>query len=435
MKSFLTIFLVLFFVSSVYSQEDTLLIRYRKKAINYQQSIKMAKHRLSGAKSKVEAASSDMYPHLDFNGNYRFYGEPLQLAPPSDGSSLIGEETHNFYSLRLDLYQPILTGGYLSGNKRAAESEVAMMKSLVNLNKQQITLNSDLLYWNAVSKKEIAQLYVKYKENIGKFLKVIKDRVDEEIVAPNELYQAQVRYNDAEYKSIRSEKEYRISIMELNKLIGFPVNNFTPVADSLQIVQWNKPKSNITDLALEQRPEINYAKSLVIKSKSKEEIVGSEYDPKFGISAGGKWGSPSPGLQLDPGFNYGFKADLTIPIFYWGIKKEKVFTAKQSTEVAKLQMEETKDKIKLEVESNYYKLERTQQQLDFAKGSLENAAKNVAVMLDRYNEGLSSILEVLDAQLYWQKTYLNYILAKYELNIAYSQYLYAIGEFSKIEIN
>jgi len=50
-------------------------------------------------------------------------------------------------------------------------------------------------------------------------------------------------------------------------------------------------------------------------------------------------------------------------------------------------------------------------------------------MTDRYNEGLSSVLEVLDAQLYWQKTYLNYILAKYDLNVAYSQYQYAVGNF------
>ena len=58
--------------------------------------------------------------------------------------------------------------------------------------------------------------------------------------------------------------------------------------------------------------------------------------------------------------------------------------------------------------------------------------KNVDVFLDRYNEGLSSVLEVLDAQLGWQQTYRNYIMAKYDLNVAYSDYLYALGEFSKM---
>ena len=51
-------------------------------------------------------------------------------------------------------------------------------------------------------------------------------------------------------------------------------------------------------------------------------------------------------------------------------------------------------------------------------------------MLDRYREGLSSVLEVLDAQLYWQKTYFNYVQAKYELNIAFSAYQKAMGDLS-----
>jgi outer membrane protein TolC len=80
------------------------------------------------------------------------------------------------------------------------------------------------------------------------------------------------------------------------------------------------------------------------------------------------------------------------------------------------------------VESSYYDLQQSQHQLDFADGSLNNASKNVEVMLDRYYEGLSSVLEVLDAQLFWQKSYLNYIEAKFELNMAYSSYQKAMGE-------
>ncbi len=86
--------------------------------------------------------------------------------------------------------------------------------------------------------------------------------------------------------------------------------------------------------------------------------------------------------------------------------------------------------ISLEVESSYYNLQQTQKQLDFAYSSLDNASQNVTVMLDRYFEGLSSVLEVLDAQLFWQKSYLNYIQSKYNLNTAYSSYQKAMGELT-----
>ena len=430
MKGITIILVSVLFSLSMKAQEDALLLQYRQKALDYQQTIKMAEHQLSGAESKVDAAKSGQLPSLNFNSKFTYYGVPIQLAPPADApAGAPGEELYNIYSLNLDLYQPILQGGQLKYTRKSAESEVEMMKSFVGMSKQQVVLNSDILYWNAVTKKETYNLHIRYKEVIGKFLKVIRDRVEEEIVGKNELYQAQVRYNDAEYKAIRSQKEYTVSIMDLNRLIGQPVNNPTTVADSLIATPWIKTKDNLSELAMNQRPELSYIKNEINKYSYDEKLVTSKYNPQFGVFAGGKWGSPAPGLQISPDFNYKLGASLSIPIFHWGQKKEERFTAHQLVEIANLKLEETRDRVKMEVESSYYKLERSQEQLDFAMSSLDNAAKNVSVMLDRYNEGLSSVLEVLDSQLYWQKSYLNYILAKYELNIAHSQYQYAVGNF------
>lgn len=273
-------------------------------------------------------------------------------------------------------------------------------------------------------------LLIKYRDAIGQFLKVIQDRVDEEVVGMNELYQVKVRYNDAEYEVIRTEKDFMISIMKLNRLVGLPINNTPYVADSLLVVNWATVENNLPDKAMQQRPEIGLLENKISMNQFNEKITASQYNPQLGVGVGGNWGAPSPGLLSNPAFNYNVVAKLAIPIFYWGKKKEEVFASRQLTEISKLQMEQTKDMITLEVESSYYDLQQTQNQLDFAASSLDNAYKNVDVMLDRYHEGLSSVLEVLDAQLYWQKSYFNYIQAKYELNVAFSAYQHAMGELS-----
>ena len=431
MKRITIILVSLFFSQFIMAQGDTLLQYYRQKAVDYQQRIKMAEYQLSGAESQVKAAKSDRLPSLDFSSRYHFSGVPLQQAPSAEDPTAPGAELQHLYSLNLDLYQPVVTGGYLKNTKKAAESEVEKMKSIVNMSKQDVVLNSDKLYWGAVAKKEIYRLQVKYQEIIGEFLKVIKDRVDEEVVGRNELYQSMVRYNNAEYRAKQSQKDYEISVMNLNVFIGLPPTNSTNVADSLNTITWTQAADTITQYALNQRPEISFIKSEIQKNEYYEKVVRSKYLPQLGVTAGGKWGSPSPGLEITPGFNYYLKAQLVVPIFHWSKKHEEVFAVRQMTEVAKLQMEETTDQVTREVETSYYKLQKSQELVDFAKSSMNNAAKNVSVMLDRYNEGLSSVLEVLDAQLYWQKTYMNYILSKYQLNLAYSQYQYALGEFSK----
>jgi len=429
MKRFIfSISLTLFALTMVYSQQDTLIFKYRRMSVDYQQQIKMAESDLAGAESMVEAAESDRLPKLDLLGNYNYMGVPMQLAPDAEGNP--GVQLNNFYSLDLAITQPIITGGYLKNTRNAAMSQAEVMRNFINLNKQEVMLNSDSYYWNSVTKNEMNSLLIKYRDAIGEFLKVIQDRVDEEVVGMNELYQARVRYNDAEYGVIKTEKDFMISIMELNRMVGLPVDTFPNVADSLLVVDWATAEINRTEKAIQQRPEIGLLQNKISMNEFNEKVTASQYNPQFGVGIGGNWGAPSPGLSSDPAFNYNLRAKLAIPIFYWGKKKEEVFFSRQITEVSKLEMAQTIDMITLEVESSYYDLQKTQDQLDFAVGSLDNATKNVDVMLDRYHEGLSSVLEVLDAQLYWQKTYFNYILAKNELNIAFSNYQRAMGELS-----
>ena len=429
MKRFsISIVLILFSITMVYSQQDTLIYKYRRMAVDYQQQIKMAEADLAGAESMLDAAKSDRLPKLDFYGNYNYMGVPLQLAPDAEGNR--GAQLNNFYSLDLAITQPIITGGYLKNTRNAAQSQAEVMRDFVNLSEQDVMINSDAYYWNAVTKNEISTFLRKYRDAIGQFLKVIQDRVDEEVVGMNELYQAKVRYNDAEYEVIRTEKDFMISIMELNRMIGLSVDTPPEVDDSLLIVFWATIDINLSEKAMQQRPEISLLENKISMNGFNEKVTASQYNPQFGVGVGGNWGAPSPGLSADPAFNYNVQAKLAIPIYYWGKKKEEVFASRQLTEISRLEMEQTKDMITLEVESSYFDLQQSQHQLDFSSGALDNASKNVEVMLDRYYEGLSSVLEVLDAQLYWQKSYLNYIEAKYELNMAYSNYQKAMGELS-----
>jgi len=425
-KAFILIYL--FAIIHSYGQQDELIYKYRQMAVEYQQQIKMAKSDFAGAESTFEAAKADFLPKLDLTGDYTYLGNTIQL--PSAGIGQPGEELSNTYSLGLGVFQPIVTGGYLKNTKNVALSQVEVMRNYITLNEQDVMINSDALYWDAVTKKEINSIQIQYRNSIGKFLKVIQDRVDEEVVGMNELYQTKVRYNDAEYEVIKSNKEYLISLMRLNRLIGQPINAKLTVADSLQAINITELNGNLTEKALSQRSEIEILKNTVAMNEFNEKITTSKYNPQLGVGVGGNWGAPSAGLSIDPDFNYNVYAQLVVPVFHWGKRKDEVFASRQLTEVAKLEMDETKDLIGLEVETSYKDLQLTQQQLDFATNSLDNAQKNVDVMLDRYYEGLSSVIEVLDAELYWQKTYFNYVQAKYELNFAHSSYQRAMGEIS-----
>jgi len=397
-------------------------------AVKYQQSVKIAEKNLEGADALVDAANAGYLPRFDLAGNYNYFGNPLQLGVTEDTPE--GQELSNKYQVGLWVSQPILTGGYLKNTKNMAIARTGVAQSYIGLSEQNTMLESDAQYLTVVTKKEINLLVIKYRESISEFLDVIQDRVDEEIVGMNELYQTKVRYNDAQYEVIRSEKEFRTSLMGLNRLIGVPLESVSPHMDSLLIVDWNRSEEERVARALQRRPEVSLKENEISMNQYNEKITASAYNPQFNVGAGATYGAPSPGLQTDPGGNYLITAQLAIPIYYWGQKGDNVFAMQKITEQAKLELEKTVDIVTLQVTTAYYEMQRTQEQVDFAFSSLDNAVKNMEVMTDRYVEGLSSVLEVLDSKLFWQKSYMNYIEAKLELNIAYSTYLKAMGELS-----
>ncbi len=427
-QSFTLIMLVLFITNLSYSQQDTLVFKYRRMAVDYQQSVKMAKKNLEGANSLVEVAKTDYLPKIDLNGDYNYMGNPLQLGGTTENPD--GQLLYNKYQLGLWVSQPVWTGGYLKNTKNVLIAQTDVARNYIGVNEQNTMMEADLLYLNAVSKKEINLLAIMYRQAIEEFLKVIQDRVDEEIAGMNELYQVKVRYNDAQYEEIRKEKEFRVSLMQLNRLIGVPLETESQHVVALLVVNWSQYTESGVDRALEIRPEMKVKKSEVMVNQYDEKKMASRYNPKVDIGLGVTYGAPSPELLTEPGSNYLVMAHLSVPVFYWGQKNKQVFAKQMETEQTNLELERTKDLIKLQVASGYYELQRSQKQVDFASSALDNSEKNVEVMLDRYQEGLSSVLEVLDAELFWQKTYMNYIKAKLELNMAYSSYLKATGELS-----
>ena len=132
MKKFtISILSILFSITMVYSQQDTLIYKYRRLAVDYQQSVKMAQRDLAGAESMLDAAKSDFLPRLDFYGGYNYLGVPIQMASSTEGQT--GAELQNLYSLDLVISQPIITGGYLKNTRKAAQSQAEVMRNCVNL--------------------------------------------------------------------------------------------------------------------------------------------------------------------------------------------------------------------------------------------------------------------------------------------------------------
>ena len=118
---------------------------------------------------------------------------------------------------------------------------------------------------------------------------------------------------------------------------------------------------------------------------------------------------------------------VSIPLFHWGEGLKKVRKAKLSVDNAMLDLNRNTDLLDLEVRQATTNLKDGWNMISSARQALDLATENLRVMQNRYDEGVSPLTDLLDAQTQWQQARSNMIEAATQYQIYHTAWLRATG--------
>lgn len=415
--------LIIMFITSLinFAQEKLNRDLCRELALNYNQDVKSAKLQTRSIESTKDAFGKDYYPKLGLMANYEFVGNPVIIEN-------IFETIKNRYNVNATLLQELYAGGRISSQYALNESYENIARENENLTSANLLLEIDNTYWKTVADNENERLANLYLKTISDLFKVIKNRVDAELISKNDLLITEVRLNDAKLSVLESKNQLKISKMELNRLIGYEVTKSIEVDDEIDFELYKYDFENLVDRAISQRSELLMQLQNIEANKHSEDLTASQYLPKWSLGVNALWGVPSPDLTNDPAFNYSVFSTVSVPIFLWNKSSLDVQAQTLLTDSQKEQLEKLKEIVTLEVQSTKYSYDEAINRVELTSTSSIRAEENLDIMTTRYNEGLSPILEVLDAQVFWNKAYADHIEAKRLYQVSYSALLRSIGE-------
>lgn len=415
------IIISLIFVSISSAQEKLTRDICRQLVINYNQDLKSARLETKSLGASKSAAGTDYYPRLDFTGNYFYIGKPMIIES-------IFESLKNRYELNARLTQPIYTGGKISSEYAVRESYENIARENEVLTSVNLISETDNVYWNTVAAKENFFSTGLYLSTIQELFEVIKNKVEAELISKNDLLLTEIRLNDAKLSLLESKNILRISKMELNRLIGYEITKPIKVENQISVELYKYDFDNLVERAIAKRPELLMQLQNIEANQYSEDLTASQYLPQWSLGAHALWGVPSPDLTSDPAFNYSIYTTVTFPIFMWNRSSLDVESQELLTESEKEQLEKFKEIVTLEVQSTKYSYDEAIKRVELTTASLNRAIENLDIMTTRYLEGLSPILEVLDAQVFWYKAYTDNIEAKRLYQVSYTALLKSIGE-------
>ena len=181
--------------------------------------------------------------------------------------------------------------------------------------------------------------------------------------------------------------------------------------------------------ALANRPELKQLQNMVDMSKQLTNILKAGNLPQVALMGGYMVTNPNlfNGFQRKFGGMWNVGVLVRIPVWNWGDVAYKVRASKGATTIARLQMDEAREKITLQVNQSNFQVREANRTLEMSKANIRKAEENLRTANLGFSEGVISSTTVMEAQTAWLQAQSQKIDAEIEVKLSQVNLQKALG--------
>ena len=372
---------------------------------------KMAVYDFEASKGALTAARSYRWPtiagtHVDTR---TWNGEKYNLSYGYDSSYTVEKYT-NALTMNWTLW---------AGNK--IESQVSQAKLTVDSNRwgvaaarQQLKFNATDAYYKLLGTRDNVKLAEESVARLEQYLRDVKLQFEVGVVAKVDVLRSEVSLAQAQQNLIDARNNYDLAMANLNNVIGQPLTTVLVAKGELGYEVYKEPLTKCVDTALRQRPEISQYTDAAKSAQEAITIAKAGYLPTVSATFQTGWYDNT----FAGGSNYNWTAYLTTNWTFMdsGLTAGRLKQAIELYRKAQDQLRKTVDDVQLDVRSTFLSLKSSEQSIVTSEASVSLAEEDYKIKVIRYQAGVGTNLDVLDAQNALTTAKNNYLKAMYDNN-------------------
>lgn len=405
-----------------YSQQLTLEECCEIAAANNKQG-KLADFSIQKAQLQLKNMNSNFLPKLSAAGGYLYadkdFGAELM---PSVAAEL---NLNNTYTGGVQIEQPLFLGGKLFAARKMAQTGL----SIAGLNKEKtesdIRFETEKAYWNVVKAKELQKVSQQFLQTVDELYRTVENYYNTGMASQNELLKVKVKINEAKLSLKRSENSVRLAKMSLCHLMGMPMNKDIDVINNLSDIE--AVDTNIH--SVENRLEYKILSENIQLKNQEIKAVRSDFLPRVGLVAGYNYmnGVKLNGTKLISDDVFAVMVSVKVPLFHWGEGMRKVKSAQIEKQMAIVQRDEFTEKMQLEVSQALNMLNESELEIKLTESAFNEATESLRESRKNYETGMETLVNYMDTQSIWQKSWAEFVSAKINYQIAKANYFKTTG--------
>lgn len=363
---------------------------------------------------KGQQTAAGAYPNptiasLGGHGNLRDIGQ-VPIGPMLDRQ---GVTEYN-----VTVGQPVEWPALRAARQRVADlglatANVGMLETRLNLTSQVKVAFYDLLL--AQQDADLAKQNLDTVEGVAR---IVKARVKSGEAPQFESIKAEVEVLKARQQLARADNLVRISRVAVDTLTGGALGPSYMVHGEFRMLPRDLQIEGLMARMMEQHPTIQRLLKSVEQSDWKIEFERQARVPTVTVN-GGYW--------RDLG-REAFQGGVSVPVPLWYRRQGEIASSLGAKRRDEAELLRTRNELGRAVYQHYQDVRTTAELIDvFDKGLLKQAQEALRLAQFSFQQGASSLLEVLDAQRVQRQILLDYALARHDLSVSLARLEQAVG--------
>ncbi len=342
------------------------------------------------------------------------------------GTQSIPVAERDSFALGLKVRQLLYDFGRTDATVRAASLDVETKELETTLVRNRSALQFILTYIRLLRVEKLLGLQEQEVTRFEAHRNDTRSRLEEGATTENDLLQAEVRLSDAVQRRLQSENLRALAAAQTNsqlqRPLALPVETRVIAEPSAVGAESNLEEALAT--AVSERVEFKGIAKRIASTEERRAAVRKDYYPKFYVAGGYEYAQNQ--YTVHEG-NWALQAGLDINIFAGGVTAEKLRQKERELSVIERTREQLLDAVRLEVQEGFLSLQTARSRVSATERAVEQAKENLRLQRLRYNEGVGTATEVLDAVSLATTAEQNFLNARYDVTEARARLGFAIG--------
>ncbi len=417
------------------AKQDTIYLTQRQAvelALEQNNSLKEKRLDVSLQKVNYKSQFARLLPTLDVSANYNhtlkkqrmyFGGEdsPMSKFFPEDGIEM--GTTHNIQAgvrAAMPLVVPQVWAS-LGLSRRAVDLALEEARS------SELKLKGEVqkAYVGLLLAKEVQAVLVKSLSNIETSYAQAKEKHKRGLIAEYDLLRLETQAKNLKPELIQAEENSLLAMRKLKVLLNLPLEKELVLKEHLLDAQDFIYKEVLGDEAEQDLDANPLLRKLDLQKQSLKASLRTKqmsFMPSLSLNFAYNYNYANNSLELDKSKRWSpysmIGLNLNIPLFSGGSRFYELKGVKLQLEQLALQRLQAEREVGLALEQTFGQLRSAKEQFFASQLARTSASRGFTIAEARYNNGLSSLLELNDAELSLRQAELNLCQAIYKYLVA-----------------